>query len=221
MVSPSLIPSLLFIPSVAHQVPHPSHQPCPHGLSSLINIPPLSPGRYPIQAIGPAQHANLHGALSLSVQSGEAAVGVAVTAEHPQAVVTLERRRSGAEAGEAAPAQVLLQQAAALGPAAPLGTQVALPPGCAAHDLTLRVLSGPAEAGGQCLLEYSPAPPAAEGEQQVPDAATEPPAPQHLHSVDELYLTGVALSGVKLWHSLRGVRTSLFDVVPPHHMVVL
>ncbi|KAI7845803.1 hypothetical protein COHA_000715 [Chlorella ohadii] len=148
---------------------------------------------YPIQAIGPAQHANMHGALSLSVQSGEAAVGVAVTADHPQAVVTLERRRSGAEAGEAALDEVLLQQAAALGPAAPLVTQVALPLGCAAHDLTLRVLSAPAEAGGRCLLEYSPAPPAAEGEQQVPDAATEPPAPQDVHSVDELYLTGLHL----------------------------
>lgn len=138
------------------------------------------------------------------MRGSEAAVGVAVTAQHPQAVVTLERRRSGEGTGAAAPAEVLLQQEAALGPAAPLVTQVALPPGCAAHDLTLRVLSAPAEAGGKCLLEYSPVPPAAEGEQQVPDAATEPPALQDVHSVDELYLTGAALLGRWrgiLWHA--------------------
>ncbi|PRW32971.1 TPR repeat-containing isoform B [Chlorella sorokiniana] len=149
---------------------------------------------YPIQAIGPAQHANLHGALSLSVQGGEGAVGVAVTAEHPQAVIILERRGSAAGAGaDGVPSEVLLRETAALGPAAPLVKRVALPPGCAAHKLTLRVLSAAAEAGGRCLLELSPAPPAAEGEQQVPDPATEPPAPQDVQSVDELYLTGLHL----------------------------
>lgn len=153
--------------------------------------------RYPIQAMGPAHHANLHGALSLSVQGGEATVGVAVTAEHPQAVVTLERRGGAAEAeaGAAAAAtqvELLLQETAALGPANPLVKRVALPPGCAAHDLTLRVLCGPAGAGGCCLLEYSPAPPAADGEQRVPDPATEPRAPRDVGSVDELFLTGVA-----------------------------
>lgn len=132
---------------------------------------------------------------------GEAAVGVAVTAEHAQAVVTLERRSGRAEAEaeagadtEAAAEQpgVLLQETVALGPAAPLVRRVALPPGCAAHDLTLRVLCGPAGAGGCCLLEYSPAPPAADGEQRVPDPATEPRAPRDVGSVDELFLTGVA-----------------------------
>ena len=162
--------------------------------------------RYPIQAMGPAHHANLHGALSLSVQGGEATVGLAVTAEHPQAVVTLERRGSGVEpeAGAAAAAvqvELLLHETAALGPAHPLGKRVALPPSCAAHDLTLRVLSAPAEAGGRCLLEYSPAPPAADGEQQVPDAVTEPPAPQDVPSVDELYLTGV----LRLWGGWCGM----------------
>lgn len=165
-------------------------------LCSLCPLHCHSRCRYPIQAIGPAHHANLHGALSLSVQGGEATVGVAVTAEHPQAVVTLERRGGAAEAeaGAAAAAtqvELLLQETAALGPANPLVKRVALPPGCAAHDLTLRVLSAPAEADGRCLLEYSPSRPAVEGEQQVPDPATEPPAPRDVPSVDELYLTGV------------------------------
>ncbi len=45
---------------------------------------------YPIRAIGPAQHANLQGAVSLHVNGASVRVGVAVSAPHPQAGVRLE-----------------------------------------------------------------------------------------------------------------------------------
>ena len=171
-------------------------------LSSGLSSSPVRPWRrYPIQGIGPAQHANLHGALSLSVQGEEAAIGAAVTAEHPAAVIVLERHSGGEEGAQPQAPQVLLREAAALGPASPLLRRVPLPPGCLPEQLTLRVLSAPEAAGGRCLLEYRPAPPRTEGGQRVPEPATAPPAPQDVHSVDELFLTGGLCSccGLRNW----------------------
>ena len=145
--------------------------PCPVGLAA--------PGcRFPIRDIGCARHANLHGAISLQLEEGGSAarVGVAATAEHPQALVTL--RRVGQE-------QPLLQEEVGLGPGAPLLRSIQLPPGCREHELTVVV-----QAAGRQLLEYSPDPPLAEEEAAVPDPATEPAAPQDMASSDELYLTG-------------------------------
>ncbi|EFN58201.1 hypothetical protein CHLNCDRAFT_7151, partial [Chlorella variabilis] len=136
---------------------------------------------FPIRDIGCARHANLHGAISLQLEEGGSAarVGVAATAEHPQALVTL--RRVGQE-------QPLLQEEVGLGPGAPLLRSVQLPPGCREHELTVVV-----QAAGRQLLEYSPDPPLAEEEAAVPDPATEPAAPQDMASSDELYLTGLHL----------------------------
>lgn len=119
-------------------------------------------------------------------------MGVAVTADHADALVVLERRSSNEAGTQPQAPEPLLQEAAALGPASPLVRQVPLPTGCLPEQLTLRVLSAPEAAGGRCLLEYRPAPLPAEGEWQVPEPATAPPAPQDVHSVDELYLTGAA-----------------------------
>src|SRR5258706_2949096 len=57
---------------------------------------------YPIQKIGPAQHANLEAAISLCLAKSKLRLGIAVTAKQPKAVVTVYDRsrlsQSGAKA---------------------------------------------------------------------------------------------------------------------------
>ncbi len=48
---------------------------------------------YPIQEIGPAQHANLDAAVSLRVEGGAASVGVSVTSVFDKARIALSARR--------------------------------------------------------------------------------------------------------------------------------
>src|SRR4029453_18871962 len=53
---------------------------------------------YPIQKIGPAQHANLDAALSLALRDDTFQLGVCVTHNFPQAIVRLERADGSAAA---------------------------------------------------------------------------------------------------------------------------
>jgi hypothetical protein len=129
------------------------------------------------------------------VEEGGAAarLGVAATAEHPAARVTLLRQ------GQQEP---LLRETTHLGPGRPYVRSVPLPPGCAAEELLLRV---EAEEGGRELLAYRPEPPPEEA--AVPDPANEPPPPEDVAGNDELYLTGMRrrgggpgfVCGVRVW----------------------
>jgi tetratricopeptide (TPR) repeat protein len=136
---------------------------------------------YPLRAIGPAQHATVDGALALAVQPGGGRIGVAVTASHTGARVTLRRR-----------GKVVAEWIRDLSPAAPLVETVAmrLPRKGEATALTLSVTT----ADGRELLHYTPRavtpPTAAELARQ---AATEPPEPAEIASADELYITGLHL----------------------------
>ena len=131
---------------------------------------------YPINAIGPAHQATRDVAVSLAVDGGEVAIGVAVSREYPGARVHL----SGPD-GE------LGSWETDLAPGAPLTVRSAVPMGTAEHDLLLVVSTAGAELIRWQHRDPSIAP-------VVPWAATEPPLPAEVDSADELYLTGVHLA---------------------------
>jgi tetratricopeptide (TPR) repeat protein len=130
---------------------------------------------YPIQKIGPAQHANLAAALSLKLQKGKARLGLAVTAEQRKAKITLSA------AGKA-----LARFTHDLVPGAPWMKEVPLRKHFHPAELLVRVANS---AGGE-IISYQ-ARPRAKG--NVPPPADEPPAPPDIASADELFLIGLHL----------------------------
>ena len=130
---------------------------------------------YPIQRIGPAQQANLEGAISLRIAKGELRLGIAVTCKQPQAVVTITIK--GKQLGR-------LKRD--LSPGNPLVATIKLPRGAAAADLLIRV----SNQDGQELISHQPKPRVKDA---VPPPATEPPAPADIASADELFITGLHL----------------------------
>ncbi len=130
---------------------------------------------YPIQQIGPAQHANVAAAISLRRSSGQATafqVGVAVTENFTQAEITLTAKGKS-----------LLKTTRDLSPGQPFVTEIKLPHGLVETDLHLRVV----DRDGDEIIRYQPKP-RAKGE--IPPPATEPPAPGEISSADELFITG-------------------------------
>ncbi|MBM3874491.1 MAG: DUF5107 domain-containing protein [Verrucomicrobia bacterium] len=132
---------------------------------------------YPIQQIGPAQHANLHAAVSLAVTDHSARLGVAFTATQPAATVTLRRGQ-----------RILAHVCRDLSPAAPLVETVALPRGATLHQLCLEARA----ADGTVLIRHQPRPGAS---RKAADLATasEPPLPEAVGGADELFLIGLHL----------------------------
>ncbi|MBC7784484.1 MAG: DUF5107 domain-containing protein [Burkholderiales bacterium] len=130
---------------------------------------------YPIREIGPAHHANIDAAVRLQIVDRTVSVAVAVTADHPDGVITLSDR-TGHE---------IKRWAALLSPSAPFLETVAIAKGIDAESLTLEVRDA-----GQVLIRYEPKAPRAG---KIPPAATEIPVPRDIASIDELYLAGVHL----------------------------
>ncbi len=132
---------------------------------------------YPIQKIGPPQHANLDAAVSLALEPKRLRLGVSVTREYRHAVVRLERS-NGVTAAE---------WDVDISPGHPfvLDTAQALKP-WKIGDTTLRVLAG----DGHEIIVYSPKP---RRKGPVPPPATEPPAPADMAGADELFITGLHL----------------------------
>jgi len=145
---------------------------------------------YPIQKIGPAQHANVEAAVSLTgifhtdgrarspLRAGACSkcrIGVSVT-----------RRFKGAQVILFSPGNTLLKRDCDLAPGQPFIEEVPLPPGMSENDLTLRI----SDAEGREIISYAPKP-RVRGKAPLP--ATEPPAPAEIASADELYLTGLHL----------------------------
>lgn len=141
---------------------------------------------YPIRAIGPAQHANTEAAVSLRWTQGRIRLGVATTAEHRSAVITLsvgtayDRRHRGS-AGAAA--KTLRTFTRDLSPATPFVTSVPL---SGPRKLTLTVRTR----DGRELIRYTPKP---VRKLPPPPPATEPPEPAAVATNDELYFTGLHL----------------------------
>ena len=130
---------------------------------------------YPIQKIGPAQHANLDAAVSLRVAQGKLRLGVAVTGKQPQAVATVTAK-----------GRQLARIKGGLSPEKPLVTTIKLPKGVAETDLLIRV----SDRAGRDLICYQPR---QRVKSEVPPPATEPPPPAEIASADELYIIGLHL----------------------------
>ena len=148
---------------------------------------------YPIQKIGPAQHANLDAAISLRRSGGRQTaaiqIGVSVTAKYPQAKITVAvvtQRKVGGVLPNAATRKNILTTTCNLAPASPFTKEIKLPRNVAETDLHLRVM----DKSGHEIISYLPKP-RVKGE--VPPPATEPRAPADIASNDELFITGLHL----------------------------
>jgi tetratricopeptide (TPR) repeat protein len=128
---------------------------------------------YPIQKIGPVQHANLEAAVSFRSATGKSFLGVAVTRRQPQATVRLSVKGKS-----------VASLRRDLAPGRPLVEAVSLPP--KVKDLLISV----SDVAGRELISYE-IKPRTPGE--VPPPATEPPSPAEIASADELYVTGLHL----------------------------
>jgi len=132
---------------------------------------------YPIQKIGPAQHANINAAISLATRTkGLIRLGVCVTANQPEAVIVVSAGR-----------RELARWTRDLSPSAPFVAELKLPARVQETDLRISVT----DLRGVELIAYQPR---ARVKGEVPPAATEPPAPASIKSNDELFITGQHLS---------------------------
>lgn len=135
---------------------------------------------YPIQEIGPAHHANLEAAVSLTAQGNQATIGISVTRPQRKARIVLSRV-NGKKTW-----RVLKRFTADIEPGRPFLKQSTLPEGVSEADLHLRV----ATPDGRELIAFRPQ---ARVQEKVPPPATEPLAPGEIASADELFLTGLHL----------------------------
>ena len=129
---------------------------------------------YPIVGTGPVHEANLDVAVSLERSEAGARVGVAATRDLRGAVVSLS-------AGGA----TIEERTVDLAPDRPFLAEIDLPPGTPTTDLRLAVRHD-----GRELLAYQPA---EQVQHEPPAPATEPPPPERIASLEELYLTGLHL----------------------------
>ena len=130
---------------------------------------------YPIQKIGPAQHANLNAAVSLHLNKGELQLGVAVTSNQPQAnVIVLANEKEVARFDRD------------LSPPLPFVEKIKLSQKVVETNLLVRVT----DKGGRELISYQPKP---RVKGAIPPPATEPPAPRDIASNDELFIVGLHL----------------------------
>ncbi len=137
---------------------------------------------YPIQKIGPAQHANLEAATSLRVRdcggkrnATMLSFGIAVTKKFTRANIFLTAK-----------GKKLFNATCDLTPSSPLLKEIQLPRDIGETDLLLRVL----DSDGCEVISYRPKP---HVKNEVPPPATEPAAPENISSNDELFITGLHL----------------------------
>lgn len=135
---------------------------------------------YPIQRIGPAQHANLEGAISLHADKEAIRVGVAVTRRRKRTRIILS------EVGQNGVPTCLKKFTADLDPNHPFTQTIARPRRLTGGDLEVRVL---ADNGEEVVAFRSKA----KTRGEVPPPASEPRAPGDIASSDELYITGLHL----------------------------
>jgi tetratricopeptide (TPR) repeat protein len=137
---------------------------------------------YPIQKIGPAEHANLDAALSLQILENEKRaggrtlrLGLAVTRAFAQAKVLVRARD-----------RRIFSETLDLLPGKPLIQSIPLPARISKDDLCVRVVSAAAEE----VIAYQPK---RRVNASVPPPAAEPPPPGKTSSADELFITGLHL----------------------------
>ena len=130
---------------------------------------------YPIQQIGPAQHANLEAALSLKIVGGQVCCGISVTQLFAGAKIILSAK-----------GKKVFAATRDLAPNKPFVRQITLPRGAVETDLRLCVT----DKTGREIISYQPRP---RLQAAVPPPATEPLAPEKISSADELFITGLHL----------------------------
>jgi tetratricopeptide (TPR) repeat protein len=130
---------------------------------------------YPIQQIGVAKKANRNGAVSLSVDTGHARIGVYVTSQQSHSRVKLTQ-------GD----RELFSKTVDLAPGAAFVEQVKLPGGANEAGLLLTVY----DSSGHELISYLGK---AIERGAAPSPATEPPRPRDIPSTDELCVVGTHL----------------------------
>jgi len=150
---------------------------------------------YPIQKIGPAQHANLNAAISLTLGAPASRRRVASDAKLAGGTPALPSVRLGISVTRNFPAAKIVLAAKGknlllltrdLSPASPLLEKTELPRGVVETDLSIRV----SDNAGRELIAYQPKP---RTKAKVPPPATEPPAPEKIASAEELFITGLHL----------------------------
>ena len=128
---------------------------------------------YPIQEIGPAKNANTQAAVNLEFDAAKLRAGVCVTSSRRVRVVLT---RNG---------QAVFDEEHVLAPGKPFLKSMEATE--ARHEeYRLLVL----DTDGNELIAYRPE---ASVDGKLPEPATEPPPPEEISSVDELYLTGLHL----------------------------
>ena len=133
----------------------------------------LSQYWYPIQEIGPAKNANTQAAVNLEFDAAKLRAGVCVTSSRRVRVVLT---RNG---------QAVFDEEHVLAPGKPFLKSMEATE--ARHEeYRLLVL----DTDGNELIAYRPE---ASVDGKLPEPATEPPPPEEISSVDELYLTGLHL----------------------------
>lgn len=130
---------------------------------------------YPIQKIGPAQHANLDAAINWHLTKGELQVGVAVTSNQSTAVIAIS-----------AGGKEIARFTRDVTPAIPFIEKIKLPEKFAKTDWRIRVT----DANGRELISFSPK---SRTKGHVPPPAAEPLAPEEIKTNDELFITGLHL----------------------------
>ena len=130
---------------------------------------------YPIQKVGPAQHANLNAAVSLKVENGKVRLGISVTEKFSGAKIILTGK-----------ANKLFSANRDLEPGSPFVKEIKLARVISETDLRVCVT----DKQGREIIAYQPKP---RTQSKVPPPATEPPAPAAMASIDELFITGLHL----------------------------
>ncbi len=130
---------------------------------------------YPIQKIGPAQHANLRAAVSLKIAQGQVRVGISVTENFTNATVQVFAKGKS-----------LANFTRDLAPGASLVEAIALSAKVRETDLSVRVAD---HCGGEIISYHIK--PRVQG--KVPPPATEPLPPGEISSADELFIAGLHL----------------------------
>lgn len=128
---------------------------------------------YPIQQIGPAKEANKEAAVNLEFNTNRICVGVCVTSRRRVHIVLAQNGCS------------ILEENIELTPGKPftraLPATDAMP---TEYDLSVF------DVEGNKIIAYRPE---LKGDSKLPGPATEPPSPEEISSVEELYLTGLHL----------------------------
>jgi tetratricopeptide (TPR) repeat protein len=130
---------------------------------------------YPIQKIGPAQHANLEAAVSLTTGDEKIRLGVSVTEKISSAKILLFNNGKN-----------LFFRTLDLAPGKPFVTETKMPRGIKVTELLIHVT----DKTGREIISYQPKPSA---KTKVPPPATEPPALREIAGNDELFITGLHL----------------------------